>query len=99
MDIGRQVFYGPPAEARAYFEGLGFNPLPRQSTADYLSGCTDPNERQYAPGRSARDTPSLPKMLKEAYLRSKFAPRVSLSLINRSCLLLLRVEVSSSLLC
>ena len=73
MDQGRQVFYGPPSEARAYFENLGFNPLPRQSTADYLTGCTDPNERQYAPGRSARDTPSTPEMLEEAYLRSKFA--------------------------
>jgi ATP-binding cassette, subfamily G (WHITE), member 2, SNQ2 len=73
MDRGRQVFYGPPSEARAYFEGLGFNPLPRQSTADYLTGCTDPNERQYAPGRSARDTPSTPEMLEEAYLSSKFA--------------------------
>ena len=73
MDQGRQVFYGPPAEARAYFEGLGYNPLPRQSTADYLTGCTDPNERQYAPGRSARDTPSTPEMLEEAFLQSKIA--------------------------
>ena len=73
MDQGRQVFYGPPSEARAYFEGLGYNPLPRQTTADYLTGCTDPNERQYAPGRSARDTPSTPETLEEAYLRSKFA--------------------------
>ena len=73
MDRGRQVFYGHPTEARAYFEGLGFNPLPRQSTADYLTGCTDPNVRQYAPGRSAPDTPSSPEMLEEAYLCSKFA--------------------------
>ena len=73
VDQGRQVFYGPPSEARAYFEGLGYNSLPRQSTADYLTGCTDPNERQYSPGRSARDTPSTPEMLEEAYLGSKFA--------------------------
>lgn len=73
MDQGRQIFYGPPREARIYFEGLGFNPLPRQSTADYLTGCTDPNERQYAPGRSAQDTPSTPEMLEEAYHRSNFA--------------------------
>ena len=73
MDQGRQVFYGPPAEARAYFEGLGFKSLPRQSTADYLTGCTDPNEQQFAPGRTGRDTPSTPEMLEEAYLRSKFA--------------------------
>jgi ATP-binding cassette, subfamily G (WHITE), member 2, SNQ2 len=73
MGQGRQVFYGPPSEARAYFEGLGYNPLPRQSTADYLTGCTDPNERQYAPGRSAQDTPSTPEMLEQAYLRSNFS--------------------------
>lgn len=40
IDQGRQVFYGPPSEARAYFEGLGYKPLPRQSTADYLTGCS-----------------------------------------------------------
>lgn len=40
IDEGRQVFYGPPSEARAYFENIGYNPLPRQSTADYLTGCS-----------------------------------------------------------
>ena len=40
LDEGRQVYFGPPGEARAYFEGLGYNPLPRQSTADYLTGCS-----------------------------------------------------------
>ncbi|KAG5220333.1 pleiotropic drug resistance abc transporter [Salix suchowensis] len=62
LDEGRQVFYGP-AEARAYFENLGYKPLPRQSTADYLTGCTDRNERQFAPGRSANDVPSSPEAL------------------------------------
>lgn len=73
LDQGRQVFYGPPSEARAYFEGLGFQPLPRQSTADYLTGCTDPNERRFAAGRSSLDTPSTPEELEEAYLRSSYA--------------------------
>ena len=73
IDEGRQVFLGRPSEARAYFEGLGYKPLPRQSTADYLTGCTDPNERQFALGRSARDTPSSPQALENAYLLSPFA--------------------------
>lgn len=73
MDKGRRVFYGPPSEARAYFESLGYKPLPRQSTADYLTGCTDPNERQFAPGRSARDTPSTPEGLENAFLNSTYA--------------------------
>lgn len=73
LDGGHQVFYGPPSEARAYFENLGYNPLPRQSTADYLTGCTDPNERQFAPGRSANDTPSTPEALEAAFGRSIYA--------------------------
>jgi ATP-binding cassette, subfamily G (WHITE), member 2, SNQ2 len=73
LDEGRQVFFGPPSEARAYFEGLGYKGLPRQSTADYLTGCTDPNERQFAPGRSARDTPSTPEALENAYLMSNYS--------------------------
>ena len=70
IDEGRQVFFGHPSEARAYFEGLGYKALPRQSTADYLTGCTDRNERQFAPGRSSRDTPSTPEALESAYLLS-----------------------------
>ncbi|KAK7464484.1 ATP-binding cassette transporter snq2 [Stygiomarasmius scandens] len=73
LDEGRQVFYGPPSEARAYFENLGFKPLPRQSTADYLTGCTDPNERQFAPGRTANDVPSTPSALENAFRLSNYA--------------------------
>ncbi|KAJ6520219.1 ABC-2 type transporter-domain-containing protein [Mycena sanguinolenta] len=67
LSEGRQVFFGPPSEARGYFESLGYQALPRQSTADYLTGCTDPNERQFAPGRSAQDTPSTPEALEAAF--------------------------------
>lgn len=44
IDEGRQIFFGPVSEARQYFLSLGFRDLPRQTTADYLTGCTDPNE-------------------------------------------------------
>ncbi|PFH49054.1 hypothetical protein AMATHDRAFT_63985 [Amanita thiersii Skay4041] len=72
LDNGRQVYYGPPSEARAYFESLGYNSLPRQSTADYLTGCTDTNERQFALGRSEHNVPSTPSALEEAFLNSRF---------------------------
>lgn len=72
IDSGRTVFYGPPSEARAYFEGLGYNKLPRQSTADYLTGCTDKNERQFAPGLSAASVPSTPEALEAAFRNSKY---------------------------
>ena len=70
IDKGRQVYFGPASEARSYFESLGFKSLPRQSTADYLTGCTDPNERQFAPGRSVADVPSTPHALEHAFRAS-----------------------------
>lgn len=72
LDQGRQVFYGPPSEARAYFEGLGYRRLPRQTTADYLTGCTDPNERRFAEGRSPNDVPATPESLEAAFKESHY---------------------------
>lgn len=46
IDKGRQVFFGPADQARQYFINLGYKDLPRQTTADYLTGCTDENERR-----------------------------------------------------
>ena len=46
LSEGRQVYYGSTEEASAYFEGLGFHRNLRQTTPDFLTGCTDPFERQ-----------------------------------------------------
>jgi ATP-binding cassette, subfamily G (WHITE), member 2, SNQ2 len=73
MDQGHTVYFGPPDQARAYFEQLGYRSLLRQSTADYLTGCTDPNERQFAPGRSEADVPSTPTALEAAFRSSDLA--------------------------
>ncbi|KAN0100123.1 ABC-2 type transporter domain containing protein [Tylopilus felleus] len=70
LDKGRQVYFGPASEARAYFENLGYRSLPRQGTPDYLTGCTDPNERQFTDGRSELDTPSTPDALESAFYSS-----------------------------
>ena len=72
IDKGRQVYLGPASEARSYFEGLGYKSLPRQSTADYLTGCTDPNERQFALGRSSINVPSSPDALERAFRASPY---------------------------
>jgi ATP-binding cassette subfamily G (WHITE) protein 2 (SNQ2) len=76
LDQGHQVYFGPPSGARAHFESLGYKSLPRQSTADYLTGCTDPNERQFALGRSADNTPSTPEALEKAFLETPTAQDV-----------------------
>ncbi|KAK1759774.1 ABC-2 type transporter-domain-containing protein [Echria macrotheca] len=73
IDEGRQVYFGPAKEARAYFEGLGFLPRPRQTTPDYVTGCTDDFEREYQEGRSAENAPHSPESLEAAFKASKFA--------------------------
>jgi ATP-binding cassette, subfamily G (WHITE), member 2, SNQ2 len=77
LDQGRTVYFGPPDQARAYFEQLGYRSLLRQSTADYLTGCTDPNERQFAPGRSDADVPSTPEALEAAFRSSDLASDIA----------------------
>ena len=73
IDEGRQVYFGPASEARAYFEGLGFLPRPRQTTPDYVTGCTDAYERKYQEGRSADNAPHSPASLEAAFKQSEFA--------------------------
>lgn len=73
IDEGKQVYFGPASEARAYFEGLGFLPRPRQTTPDYVTGCTDAFEREYQEGRSSENAPHSPATLEAAFRESKFA--------------------------
>ncbi|KAK4939048.1 ATP-binding cassette transporter snq2 [Elasticomyces elasticus] len=76
IDQGRQVFFGPAKEARSYFEGLGFLEKPRQTTPDYLTGCTDEFEREYREGRSSEDVPSTPDALVAAFNKSIYSERL-----------------------
>lgn len=73
IDNGRQVYFGPATQARKYFEGLGFMEKPRQTTPDFLTGCTDEFEREYAEGRSAENAPHSPETLVDAFLQSEHA--------------------------
>ncbi|KAG0141461.1 hypothetical protein CROQUDRAFT_68265 [Cronartium quercuum f. sp. fusiforme G11] len=67
---GRQVYFGPASQARAYMMGLGYKNLPRQTTADYLTGCTDPNERQFADDVDPATVPKTAEEMEQAYLSS-----------------------------
>jgi ATP-binding cassette, subfamily G (WHITE), member 2, SNQ2 len=71
------VYFGPTREARQYFESLGFLEKPRQTTADYLTGCTDEFERDYKTGRSASNAPSSPDSFVEAFNKSDHAVRLA----------------------
>ena len=82
IDKGRQAFFGPATEARAYFEGLGFKEKPRQTTPDYLTGCTDPFEREYAPGMSEFNSPYNPDSLAKAFDESVFSAKLSEEMVE-----------------
>ncbi|KAG6252080.1 hypothetical protein E4U24_000812 [Claviceps purpurea] len=82
IDQGKQIFFGPAKEARSYFEALGFAPRPRQTTPDYLTGCTDEFERRFAPGRSASDVPHTPDALLQAFRSSHYQERIESEIAN-----------------
>lgn len=42
---GRQIYFGKTTEAREYFVNLGFDCPDRQTTADFLTSMTSPQER------------------------------------------------------
>ncbi|CAO1620658.1 unnamed protein product [Parajaminaea phylloscopi] len=76
IDDGRCVYYGPRQEARQYFIDLGFADRPRQTSADYVTGCTDKYERLFQEGRDASNVPSTPEALEEAYKKSDICRRM-----------------------
>ncbi|OAA65489.1 ABC transporter cdr4 [Niveomyces insectorum RCEF 264] len=51
---GRQIYFGPTADARAYFVNLGFECPPRATTPDFLTSMTSPQERIVRPGFEGR---------------------------------------------
>ncbi|KUL81851.1 hypothetical protein ZTR_09746 [Talaromyces verruculosus] len=51
---GHQVFFGPSKRAVAYFEEMGWERPPRQTSADFLAAVTNPGERQPQVGMEGR---------------------------------------------
>ncbi|KAI1375082.1 ABC-2 type transporter-domain-containing protein [Hypoxylon crocopeplum] len=69
IDQGRQIFSGPAKDAKQYFIDLGFECPERQTTADFLTAVTDPNERQFRPGFEDR-APKTAEELETAFRNS-----------------------------
>lgn len=75
IDAGRCIYQGPANEARQYFIDLGFHCPDRQTTADFLTACTDPIERRFRDGM-AEKTPKSAAELEAAYLKSEAYQKV-----------------------
>nr|A0A2U8U2K9.1 RecName: Full=ABC transporter asL7; AltName: Full=Xenovulene A biosynthesis cluster protein L7 [Sarocladium sp. 'schorii']AWM95783.1 ABC transporter [Sarocladium sp. 'schorii'] len=54
---GHQIYFGPADEAKAYFERLGFECPSRQTTPDFLTSMTFPEERITRAGFNPPRTP------------------------------------------
>lgn len=47
IDEGRMIYQGPANAAKKYFQDLGYYCPDRQTTADFVTACTDPTERRF----------------------------------------------------
>ncbi|KAJ5154367.1 CDR ABC transporter [Penicillium coprophilum] len=66
---GHQVFFGPAAAAKSYFENQGWVCPARQTTGDFLTSISNPQERQAKPGMENR-VPRTPEDFEAAWLNS-----------------------------
>ncbi|PYH97605.1 hypothetical protein BO71DRAFT_466441 [Aspergillus ellipticus CBS 707.79] len=69
LDEGKEIYYGPMAQARPFMEDLGFICREGSNVADYLTGITVPTERKIKPGYENR-FPRTPDAILAEYQKS-----------------------------
>lgn len=67
---GRCIFHGPIADAKRYFEEMGFVCPPRATTPEFLTGVTEREERIIRPGFE-NSVPSTPEEFEARWLASE----------------------------
>ncbi|KAL2705150.1 hypothetical protein AAEP93_000400 [Penicillium crustosum] len=66
---GHQIFFGPAAAAKSYFENQGWDCPTRQTTGDFLTSITNAQERRAKLGMENR-VPRTPEEFEAAWLKS-----------------------------
>ncbi|OCK76589.1 ATP-binding cassette transporter [Lepidopterella palustris CBS 459.81] len=66
---GRQIFFGYAKDAKQYFTDMGWECPPRQTTGDFLTSVTNPDERIARPGYEHR-VPRTPQEFEQYWLES-----------------------------
>ncbi|WYZ42701.1 hypothetical protein EsH8_VI_000400 [Colletotrichum jinshuiense] len=64
---GRQIFFGKSTDAKAYFEGLGFQCPEQKTTADFLTSMTSSSERVINPEWKGKPPPRSPDEFAQAW--------------------------------
>ncbi|KAJ5812426.1 hypothetical protein N7474_008727 [Penicillium riverlandense] len=67
---GRQIFFGPTSTAKAFFERQGWQCPSRQTTGDFLTSITNPQERRPRPGME-NVVPQTPEDFEKYWLQSQ----------------------------
>ncbi|KAF3390870.1 Multidrug resistance protein CDR1 [Talaromyces pinophilus] len=67
---GRQIYFGGATEAKQFFVDMGFECPERQTTADFLTSLTSPQERRVRPGFEGR-VPETPDQFVTAWKNSE----------------------------
>ncbi|KAI7910968.1 ABC transporter CDR4 [Pyricularia oryzae] len=79
---GRQIFFGKTAEAKAYFEGLGFLCPEQQTTPDFLTSMTSASERTIRPGWQGKPPPRSPDEFAKAWKESSHRQRLCMDIAS-----------------
>lgn len=66
---GRQIYFGPADEAKGFFERQGWYCPPRQTTGDFLTAVTNPDERKSRKGMENK-VPHTPEEFEKYWLES-----------------------------
>ncbi|CAK7204324.1 ATP-binding cassette transporter snq2 [Sporothrix eucalyptigena] len=74
LDEGKQIYYGPAAEAKGFMESLGFVYTEGANVGDFLTGVTVPTERRIRPGWEDR-FPRTHEAIRDAYHQSEIYQR------------------------
>ncbi|WFD34806.1 hypothetical protein MCUN1_001650 [Malassezia cuniculi] len=69
LNKGYPVYFGPLYKSADYFKSIGYLPQDRQTTADFLVACTDPNGRRLNPDFKGR-IPLTPEEQARAFAQS-----------------------------
>lgn len=73
---GRQIFFGMSTDAKAYFEGLGFQCPEQRTTADFLTSMTSASERVVQPDWNGPTPPRSPDEFAQAWNKSLHRQRL-----------------------
>jgi ATP-binding cassette subfamily G (WHITE) protein 2 (SNQ2) len=83
LDDGHQIYYGPRALAKQYFEDIGFVCPAGANVADFLTSVSVPTERQIKHGFESV-VPNSAKELENVYLASPIAQMMQQNIMPKS---------------